>query len=487
MTGIFEQVLTMSLAGSLVILLLLPLRLVLKKAPRICAYVLWLAALVRLLCPVTLTAPVSMVPRSFDSEALVRSWVQELDVPEAIPETGTDALPSMDPVPASEAWDWMPVLSGLWLAGAVLLSLGSLVPYGRLRRKLDGAVAQADGYYLADHIPTPFVLGVLRPRIYLPSDLPEDRREYILAHERQHIRRLDHVVKLLAFGAVCVHWFNPLVWLMFRLLVRDMEMSCDEAVLKRLGPDARADYSQLLLNLTVSRGPMTWTPLAFGENDISGRIRNVLSWRRPAAAVTVLSLILAWAVTVSAAVDPVPMAEAPAPQISGITGGTIVRRHDPEEPQPLTDRQTELLEKALEQAALLERQTQEMQLQFTLLLMTENGECQLSCGVAGGDAVIYLRQGNDLWQVEDETLCWLAQHIYTCTDGAPLTPEMRENGTLSHSQHHRENGHGGLDTYGYYCDICGRSGTAVVSGSCNCLACRQALDEVERKHLALLG
>lgn len=180
----------------------------------------------------------------------------------------TEALPQgeeqtmADPLEAPIA-----IATIVWLTGTVAMVIYGVVSLLRLRRRLVGAVPLEKSVYLADHISTPFVLGLFRPKIYLPSALPEGERGYILLHERHHIRRLDHAVKLLAFLALCVHWFNPLVWLMFVLLGRDMEMSCDEAVMKKLGEAVRADYSASLLRLATGRKIIAGAPLAFGEGD----------------------------------------------------------------------------------------------------------------------------------------------------------------------------------------------------------------------------
>ena len=173
------------------------------------------------------------------------------------------------------------ILTLIWLAGMALLLAYSLVSLLRLRRRLVGAVRLRDNIYLADHIPSPFVMGLIRPKIYLPSDLRETERGYILRHEQYHIRRRDHLVKFLSFLALCIHWFNPLVWAAFVLSGKDMEMSCDEAVVKALGEEIRADYSASLLSLATGRRIVAGMPLAFGEGDTGSRIRNLLSWKRP--------------------------------------------------------------------------------------------------------------------------------------------------------------------------------------------------------------
>jgi beta-lactamase regulating signal transducer with metallopeptidase domain len=311
-------ILNMTLTGGAVIVFVLLFRLALRRGPRIFSYALWLVVLFRLLCPVSLTADFSLLrvvdppletvgERASAVRYIPRDVVHTPDPSVALPVPGlgeaiTETLPQgaeqtvADPLEAPVAiatWVWLLGMGGLAVYGAV-----SLI---RLRRRLTGAVPLETGVYLADHIGTPFVLGLLRPKIYLPSALPEEERDYILLHERHHIRRLDHVVKLLAFLALCIHWFNPLVWVFFRLLEKDMEMSCDEAVVKTLGEGVRADYSASLLRLATDRRGIAGAPLAFGEGDTRERVKNVLRWKRPrlgtvlAGAVTCVLLITACA------------------------------------------------------------------------------------------------------------------------------------------------------------------------------------------------
>lgn len=252
-------ILNMTITASVVITLVLLARLVLRRAPRICSYALWLVVLFRLLCPVSLTAdislmglldtPVTEVTAHTSAAAYVpRDVVHDpepaVDFPvPGIGEAVSKALPQGEEQTVADPLEAPMALATIaWMTGAAAMVIYGVVSLFRLRRRLVGAMPLETGVYLADHIDTPFVLGLVRPRIYLPSALPEGERNYILLHERHHIRRLDHVVKLLAFLALCIHWFNPLVWLMFVLLGKDMEMSCDEAVMKLLGEDVRADY-----------------------------------------------------------------------------------------------------------------------------------------------------------------------------------------------------------------------------------------------------
>lgn len=158
----------------------------------------------------------------------------------------------------------MAIVPYVWIAGTGSMILYSIVQYIRLRRKLVGAVAYTGNVYRADYIDTPFVMGILAPKIYLPSNIPTQEQKYIIAHERRHIRRCDHIIKLLAYCALCIHWFNPLAWAAFILAGKDMEMSCDEAVILEMGPQIRADYSASLLRLATHKkmiAGMPW-PLA---------------------------------------------------------------------------------------------------------------------------------------------------------------------------------------------------------------------------------
>ena len=269
-----------------------------EAGPKVFSYALWAVVLFRLLCPVSLPSGISLLG-ALDAPARQASpvvstvtYVQSRQ-PEAL-QPQTEQLPMEPQTPASDSLapvvpeqqatstvDWAAVAAWVWLAGAAGLAGYSIFALLRLRRRLVGSLRLRDNIYLADHISTPFVLGLVRPRIYLPSTLTEGEMGYIIRHERYHIRHGDHVVKVLAFAALCLHWFNPLVWAAFVLAGRDMEMRCDEAVVKQLGESVKADYSASLLALATGRLTIAGTPLAFGEGDPKGRIRNLLGWKRP--------------------------------------------------------------------------------------------------------------------------------------------------------------------------------------------------------------
>ena len=305
MHRLFPIVCNMSLTASVVILAVLAVRLLLRRAPKVFSYALWAVVLFRLLCPVSVTSAVSLLG-ALGAPAQERTAVTSVveyvpaDIvrnmaPAVTPlpqepfpaepgENIISAAPSVtqpDAAPVSPLSGPVAVLTLTWLTGMALLLLYSVVSLLRLRRRLVGAVRLEDNIYLADYIPSPFVMGLFRPKIYLPSTLTETERGYILRHEQYHLRRRDHVVKLLSFLALCVHWFNPLVWAAFILAGKDMEMSCDEAVVRELGEDIRADYSASLLSLATGRHIVAGMPLAFGEGDTGSRIRNLLNWKRP--------------------------------------------------------------------------------------------------------------------------------------------------------------------------------------------------------------
>ena len=330
-------VLNMSVTASVAILFVLLARLLLKKVPKIFSYALWAVVLFRLLCPVSVTTGFSLLGL-FDTpvteatahttaveyipQDVVHTPAPEVKLPvPGVNQSVNEALPQGDEQAAADPLEAPVALATLvWLAGIGILAVYSVASLLRLRRKLIGAVPLRDNIYLADYIETPFVMGILRPKIYLPSSLSEQEQGYIILHERHHIRRGDHIMKALAFLALCVHWFNPLVWAAFVLSSKDMEMSCDEAVVRKLGEGIRADYSASLLSLATGRRIIAGTPLAFGEGDTKSRIKNLLNWKKPKVWITVLAAAVCVAVVAACAANPQGMpAETPG-DTSAMTG-----------------------------------------------------------------------------------------------------------------------------------------------------------------------
>lgn len=293
------QLLNMSLTASVAIVFVLMLRLLLKKAPKVISYALWSIVLFRLICPISVESAFSLfglldVPVSTNGTMASRIEYIPTDIVHAeyptvilpvpdIKDAVNGALPQgeeqlvADPLEAPVA-----IATYVWMTGLLVMGVYAAVSYRRLRSKLVTASHLEKNIYLADEITSPFVLGLFRPKIYLPSSLGEREQPYIIVHEQHHIRRLDHIIKALAFAALCIHWFNPLVWLAFMLAGRDMEMSCDEAVVKKMGTMVLADYATSLLSLATGKPVIAGVPLAFGEGDTKGRIRNLAHWKKPA-------------------------------------------------------------------------------------------------------------------------------------------------------------------------------------------------------------
>ncbi len=288
----FPKLLNMSITASVAILLVLLSRLLLRKAPKVVSYALWGIVLFRLLCPVALRSDLSLfglmdtpvtttgtmsssieyippdiVHTKYPSVTLPTPGIAEV-INDNLPQGGEQL--AADPLEAP-----MAIAVYVWAAGILAMAIYAVISYIQLRRKLITASPLRNNIYLTDEITSPFVMELIRPKIYLPSSLEEREQSYILMHEQHHIRRFDHIIKALAFIALCIHWFNPLVWTAFVLAGRDMEMSCDEAVVRKLGTDILADYTASLLSLATGKHVIADMPLAFGEGDPKGRIRNL--------------------------------------------------------------------------------------------------------------------------------------------------------------------------------------------------------------------
>ena len=330
MEAIFLRILDMSVSAAVVIAVVVLLRLVLRGAPKKWRYLLWSAAGFRLACPVSFRSAFSIfrlqtaavnasaasagvgelryIPRAAAPSAppIITNPVIVTGVPIRVP---SDAIPVPAAAPAIQAASVDPmqllltVGACLWLAGlAVMLVLG-VVRYFRMNNNLSDAVRVEDGVFASDSIRAPFILGLLPPRIYVPAGLEGKELDYVLKHERAHLRRCDHWAKLLGYLLLSLHWFNPLVWLGFYLMSRDMEMSCDERVLASYEGEAK-EYSRTLLAFAVGRRFPAPAPLGFGESDVASRIKNALRWRKPKLWVTVIAVALCLAAIAACTADP---------------------------------------------------------------------------------------------------------------------------------------------------------------------------------------
>jgi len=292
---IFLQILNMSFVGGFVILLILVARIILKKAPKIFSYSLWAVALFRLVFPFSFESIISLIPVNTEpiSNDILNTQIPQVSTGIANVDYYVNAS-----IPGGNIYEsvypmqfWSYIGSVLWIAGILVLLTYSLISLFRLKRKLENAVYEKDNIYLSNVIDTPFVLGIIHPKIYLPISLSKSERDYILLHEQTHIKRFDHVFRIISYLVLCIHWFNPVIWIAFYVSGKDMEMSCDESVIRKMGEGIKKDYSSSLLSLATGKRRLVATPLAFGEGDTKGRIRNVMNYKKPMFWVIIIALI----------------------------------------------------------------------------------------------------------------------------------------------------------------------------------------------------
>jgi beta-lactamase regulating signal transducer with metallopeptidase domain len=306
MSGLLIGILNMSLSASCVALIVILVRLLLRKAPKIYSYALWAVVFFRLVCPFSIQLPVSAVPvqpRTIPHDIVYSESPSIQSGMPAVDHAVNTAIESSLP-PASSINSVNPVQivleigAYLWLAGVLALLLYGVISYLRLKKRIMTAIRVSDNIYETDLIKTPFVLGFVHPRIYIPTGLGEKALEYVIAHERTHIGRLDYLIKPLAFLVTCAHWFNPIVWVSCALMARDMELSADESVMKRYASDIRGAYSHSLLALSVKKSGLL-SPLAFGETGVKARVKNVLHYKKPAFWISVAAAVAVAAVSLS--------------------------------------------------------------------------------------------------------------------------------------------------------------------------------------------
>ena len=297
MNELFLKIINMSISASWLILAVLILRLVLKKAPKWVNVLLWGIVAVRLICPLSFESALSLIPSSetipLDIEMAAKPTIDS-GVP-AINSVVNPVLSSFAPpqhvlTSANPLQIWIPILNIIWLIGVGVLLLYTAVSYWRLCRKVDTAVRYKDNIFQSENVSSPFVLGIIKPRIYLPFNMNEQDMEHVVAHEQAHIRRKDHWWKPLGFLLLTIHWFNPLMWLAYVLLCRDIELACDEKVIKGLSNEQRADYTQSLVACSVNRRMIAACPLAFGEVGVKERVKSVMNYKKPAFWVIIIAV-----------------------------------------------------------------------------------------------------------------------------------------------------------------------------------------------------
>lgn len=305
---IFIHLLNMSYIGGIVIGAVLIIRLFIKKVPKKYSYMLWMVPLVRLMIPISIESVLSLIPIN----------------PEPIPvNIGYAATPRVNTGVTNVDYSINNILPAPEIAASfnplqIIISIGAIIwfivmvgmifygvkSYYKLKKQLSDSTLIEGNIYYSNSIETPFVMGFVKPKIYLPNSVIESEKVYILLHEQTHIKRFDHVFRFISYITLCVHWFNPLVWISFYVSGKDMEMSCDESVLSELGGKVKKEYSQSLLNFTTRKTKLSMSPLAFGEGDTKGRIKNVLNFKKPKTYFIILVVILLVIVSIGLLANP---------------------------------------------------------------------------------------------------------------------------------------------------------------------------------------
>ena len=301
MDDVFLKLVNLSISASWLILAVLVLRIVLKKAPKWVMPLLWGVVALRLVCLFSIESALSLIP---SAETIPSEIVTETREPVLYEQATLDivtnpTLPSAAEVPVGvsrqQAQVDFNIYSILWLAGMAALLVHALVSAGKLKRKLATAILLRDNIYESEFVDSPFVFGVVKPNIYLPMHMDEGTAAYVIAHEHAHLARRDHWWKVLGYLVLALHWFNPLVWVAYILFCRDIELACDEKVVRGLDGAARADYSQALLSCAAPKRAVAACPLAFGEGNIKTRVKSALHYKKPAfwvAAAAVLAVVI---------------------------------------------------------------------------------------------------------------------------------------------------------------------------------------------------
>lgn len=352
---IFMKIWDMTCSASIVILFVLCLRILLRRAPKRYSFILWAAVLYRLLCPVIPEVSFGVFPQldsiseqytlSDDpitlggaSLAAYRAMGDALNGGLGIQHVRTtgQTADGMAQYVSAGWWEiWILLGQYVWLTGLVFLLAKTGYTFFRFRRRLRGATRLDDQVYLSDQIDTAFVYGWICPRIYVPAVFSEEMRKYAILHEQIHIAGRDPVWKILAYLARCIHWMNPLVWLAFRLSEQDMEMSCDEAVLSRLPREKHADYAESLLHMVSAHSISIPIPPAYGEGNIKGRIKNMTHWKTPKKWMLLASMLVCVLLLAACSVDAKPETPAVEPEESNDATQLVEEEKTPS--APITD------------------------------------------------------------------------------------------------------------------------------------------------------
>ena len=311
MSELFLKIVNMSISASWAVVAVLALRFCLKKAPKWVNVLLWGIVAMRMVFPFSIESVLSLIP-SAETISPTIMMEQSPSVQTGVPALNHVINPvisgSFTPAPGASANPlqiWIPVLAGIWLFGIATLFLYSAVSYWRLRRKVCEAVILRGNLYQSEKVCSPFVLGIIKPKIYLPYHMDSRKMDHVIAHEQTHIRRKDHWWKPLGFLLLTIHWFNPLMWFSYVLLCRDIELACDEKVIREMGNEQRADYTQALVACSVNRRLIAACPLAFGEIGVKERVKSVMNYKKPAFWIVLASVIVCAVIAVCFLTNPI--------------------------------------------------------------------------------------------------------------------------------------------------------------------------------------
>ena len=310
MNELFLKIINMSISASWLVLAVLILRFVLKKAPKWINVLLWGIVAIRLICPFSFESTLSLIPSAetiplnigMDTTPTINSGISAIN-------NAVNPIISQSNTPmAGASVNLLQITIGIyeyiWIFGMIALALYTAISYWRLCRKVDTAVRYKDNIFQSENVSFPFVLGIIKPRIYLPFKMNGQYLEHVVAHEQAHICRKDHWWKPLGFLLLMIHWFNPLMWLAYVLLCRDIELACDEKVIKELGNEQRGDYTQALVACSINRRMIAACPLAFGEVSVKERVKSVMNYKKPAFWVIIISVIVCVGVAVCFLTNP---------------------------------------------------------------------------------------------------------------------------------------------------------------------------------------
>ena len=355
MRSVFLTVLNMSITASFLAVAVMILRLIFKRSPRWMMCVLWGFVAIRLIIPFSFESALSLLPSAepipndiiYSPEPSVNTGITAVDKvinpmisdrfsPEKdedlppdpiVPEEGIEPSPSVPEEP-TPLFSLTAVLSAVWLTGTAAMLIYTLVSYFCIRRRIGEAVECDRNILICDRISSPFILGVFRPRIYLPSSMNENDMKYVIAHERAHLSRLDHLWKPVGFLLLAVYWFNPIMWMAYILLCKDIELACDEKVIGKLGNDFKKPYSEALINCSIPRRMVSACPVAFGEVGVKERIRNIMKFKKPTIIICAAAVLVCAAVAVFFLTDPIGKEKVQDPDESPVESPNIPSESD---------------------------------------------------------------------------------------------------------------------------------------------------------------